>query len=150
MLSRMLRIHEEFCSDPLVNCTKLVKILEVCRKTVVRDIAFMRDRLDLPIEFDPRIQAYRYAYPVDSFPGATAASVKTISGLRQSVAARDRYIAYLTRSLAEAYAFPGAKKFTPAWIEYGRQLRRQVNSGADDTATPVFLRSEILPFARAS
>jgi predicted DNA-binding transcriptional regulator YafY len=67
-LERMLRIHEQLRRDPLVNCTKLVKLLEVCRKTVVRDIAFMRDRLDLPIEFDPRIQAYRYTQPVNAFP----------------------------------------------------------------------------------
>ena len=67
-LERMLRIHEALRRNALVNCTKLVKSLEVCRKTVVRDIAFMRDRLDLPIEFDPRIQAYRYTQPVSSFP----------------------------------------------------------------------------------
>jgi proteasome accessory factor B len=64
----MLRIHEELRRDALVNCTKLVRLLEVCRKTVLRDIAFMRDRLDLPIEFDPRIQAYRYTQPVNAFP----------------------------------------------------------------------------------
>ena len=64
----MLRIHEELRRDALVNCTKLVQQLEVCRKTVVRDIAFMRDRLDLPIDYDPRIQAYRYTQPVNAFP----------------------------------------------------------------------------------
>jgi proteasome accessory factor B len=67
-LERMLRIHEELRRDTLVNCTKLVKLLEVSRKTVVRDIAFMRDRLDLPIEYEPGIQAYRYSHAVSSFP----------------------------------------------------------------------------------
>src|SRR5436305_10268740 len=67
-LERMLKIHDELRRGTLVNCTRLVKALEVCRKTVVRDIAFMRDRLDLPIEFDARIQAYRYAHPVNAFP----------------------------------------------------------------------------------
>jgi len=67
-LERMLRIHEELRRGALVNCTKLTKLLEVSRKTVVRDIAFMRDRLDLPIEFDARIQAYRYTHPVNAFP----------------------------------------------------------------------------------
>ena len=67
-LERMLRIHEELRRGALINCTRLVEMLEVCRKTVVRDIAFMRDRLDLPIEFDPRIQAYRYTQPVSAFP----------------------------------------------------------------------------------
>lgn len=67
-LERMLRIHDELRRGALVNCTKLVASLEVCRKTIVRDIAFMRDRLDLPIEYDATIQAYRYAHPVNAFP----------------------------------------------------------------------------------
>jgi proteasome accessory factor B len=64
----MLRIHEELRRGALTNCTKLMAVLEVSRKTVVRDIAFMRDRLDLPIEFDAQIQAYRYTHPVNAFP----------------------------------------------------------------------------------
>ncbi len=67
-LERMLKIHDELRRGTLVNCTKLVKSLEVSRKTIVRDIAFMRDRLDLPIEFDAQIQAYRYTHPVNAFP----------------------------------------------------------------------------------
>lgn len=67
-LERMLRIHDELRRGALVNCTRLVRTLEVSRKTIVRDIAFMRDRLDLPIEFDPRISAYRYTSPVNAFP----------------------------------------------------------------------------------
>jgi len=64
----MLRIHDELRRNTLPNCTKLCKLLEVSRKTVIRDIAFMRDRLDLPIEFDLAIQSYRYTHPVSSFP----------------------------------------------------------------------------------
>lgn len=64
----MLRIHDELRRGAFTNCTKLVALLGVCRKTVLRDIAFMRDRLDLPIEFDLGIQAYRYTHPVNSFP----------------------------------------------------------------------------------
>jgi predicted DNA-binding transcriptional regulator YafY len=67
-LQRMLKIHDELRRDALVNCTKLMKSLEVSRKTVVRDIAFMRDQLNLPIEFDAQIQAYRYTHPVNAFP----------------------------------------------------------------------------------
>ena len=67
-LERMLKIHDELRRGALVNCTKLVRTLEVSRKTIVRDIAFMRDRLDLPIEYDPLIFAYRYTHPVNAFP----------------------------------------------------------------------------------
>ena len=64
----MLKIHDELRRGALTNCTKLMSTLEVSRKTIVRDIAFMRDRLELPIEFDAQIQAYRYTQPVTSFP----------------------------------------------------------------------------------
>src|SRR5262245_33684644 len=67
-IERMLRIHEELRRGAFTNCTKLARILEVSRKTIVRDIAFMRDRLELPIEFDAPINAYRYTHPVSAFP----------------------------------------------------------------------------------
>lgn len=67
-IERMLRIHEELRRGAFTNCTKLARMLEVSRKTIVRDIAFMRDRLELPIEFDPAINAYRYTHPVSAFP----------------------------------------------------------------------------------
>jgi predicted DNA-binding transcriptional regulator YafY len=67
-LERMMKIHDQLRRGALVNCTQLMQALEVSRKTVVRDIAFMRDRLDLPIEFDTQIQVYRYTQPVNSFP----------------------------------------------------------------------------------
>lgn len=67
-IERMLRIHEELRRGAFTNCTKLAGTLEVSRKTIVRDIAFMRDRLELPIEFDARINAYRYTQTVSAFP----------------------------------------------------------------------------------
>jgi predicted DNA-binding transcriptional regulator YafY len=67
-LERMLRIHEELRRSEHTNCTKLAATFEVSRKTIVRDIAFMRDRLDLPIEFDPQTNGYRYSRPVSAFP----------------------------------------------------------------------------------
>jgi proteasome accessory factor B len=67
-IERMLRIHEELRRGAFTNCSKLARLLEVSRKTIVRDVAFMRDRLELPIEFDARINAYRYTHPVSAFP----------------------------------------------------------------------------------
>jgi proteasome accessory factor B len=64
----MLRIHEELQDGRLTNCTKLAEILEVSTKTVMRDVAFMRDRLYLPIEYVENLYAYRYECPVGSFP----------------------------------------------------------------------------------
>ncbi|WP_414660370.1 helix-turn-helix transcriptional regulator [Horticoccus sp. 23ND18S-11] len=67
-IERMLRIHDELRRGAFTNCTKLARTLEVSRKTIVRDIAFMRDRLELPIEFQPQLNAYRYTHPVSAFP----------------------------------------------------------------------------------
>src|SRR5438270_780146 len=67
-LERMLKIHDALTGRSRVNATHLMAQLEVSRKTVVRDLAFMRERLELPIEFDASEQAYRYTRPVDAFP----------------------------------------------------------------------------------
>ena len=67
-LARMLHIHEELKRGSTLTCTSLGRDLEVARKTLVRDIAYMRDQLGLPIEFDTMHNTYRYTEPVDAFP----------------------------------------------------------------------------------
>ncbi|MBA3849155.1 MAG: DNA-binding protein [Opitutus sp.] len=67
-LARMLRIHETLQDGRQTNCTKLAEHLEVSPKTIMRDLAFMRDQLDLPCEYDPQTFTWRYAYPVKNFP----------------------------------------------------------------------------------
>ena len=67
-IERMLRIHEELQRGAITNCSKLAEGLEVSTRTVCRDIEFMRDRLELPIEFDPHRNAYRYTRAVAAFP----------------------------------------------------------------------------------
>ena len=67
-LARMMRIHEELQDGRLTNCTKLAKKFEASTKTIMRDLAFMRDQLDLPVEYDPKTYSWRYTYPVKNFP----------------------------------------------------------------------------------
>lgn len=66
--ARMLKIHEELKDGRLTNCTRLAKQFEVSTKTIMRDLAFMRDQLDLPAEYDPQTYSWRYGYPVENFP----------------------------------------------------------------------------------
>ena len=63
-----MRIHGQQRSGSLPNCRKLAEELEVSSKTVQRDIDFMRDRLGLPIEYDPLRFGYHYTEEVTSFP----------------------------------------------------------------------------------
>ncbi|MFP4261557.1 MAG: helix-turn-helix transcriptional regulator [Opitutales bacterium] len=64
----MLKIHGELQEDHLPNATILSRKLETSTKTINRDIAFMRDQLGLPIEWDAQSNGYRYNGYVDGFP----------------------------------------------------------------------------------
>jgi len=67
-LDRMMEIHESIKRSNFPNATTLAKKLEVSTKTIHRDIQFMRDRWNLPIEFDAAYNGFRYTHSVESFP----------------------------------------------------------------------------------
>jgi proteasome accessory factor B len=67
-LERMLRIHQALQSGKFPNASTLVREIEVATKTIHRDIEFMRDRLNLPIEFNPARNGYFYNGEVSAFP----------------------------------------------------------------------------------
>ncbi|HVV72968.1 MAG TPA: WYL domain-containing protein [Verrucomicrobiae bacterium] len=67
-LERMLRIHQAIQSGTFPNATGLAAELEVSPKSIYRDLEFMRDRLDLPLEFDRRRLGYYYTEEVSAFP----------------------------------------------------------------------------------
>src|SRR5438552_9294052 len=67
-LERMLRIHQAIQSGKFPNASKLALELEVSTKSIHRDIEFMRDRLDLPIEYNGARFGYAYTEEVNAFP----------------------------------------------------------------------------------
>ncbi len=64
----MLRIHQAIQSGKYPNASRLALELEVSTKSIHRDIDFMRDRLDLPIEYDGSRFGYHYTEEVNAFP----------------------------------------------------------------------------------
>lgn len=64
----MLRIHQALQSGKFPNATSLAREIEVAAKTIHRDIEFMRDRMNLPIQFDIPRNGYFYAGEVNAFP----------------------------------------------------------------------------------
>lgn len=64
----MLQIHAAIQAGKLPNAQTLSVELEVSSRSILRDIDFMRDRLDLPIEYDARNFGYVYTKPVTAFP----------------------------------------------------------------------------------
>lgn len=67
-LERMLRIHEALQKGETVTRGILARRLEVVEKTVQRDLNFMRDRLGLPVAYEPAVHGYRYTAAVKAFP----------------------------------------------------------------------------------
>ena len=67
-LERMLRIHQALQAGGWPNASQLAREVEVSTKTIHRDIDFMRDRLNLPIEFAPANNGYFYTGEVSAFP----------------------------------------------------------------------------------
>jgi proteasome accessory factor B len=64
----MLRIHQAIQSGKFPNASSLARELEVSTKSIHRDIEFMRDRLDLPVEYDSARFGYCYTEEVNAFP----------------------------------------------------------------------------------
>lgn len=64
----MLRIHQAIQSGKFPNASTLARDLEVSTKSIHRDIEFMRDRLELPIEYDGARFGYHYTQEVNAFP----------------------------------------------------------------------------------
>ena len=64
----MLRIHQALQAGGFPNASKLAREAEVSTKTIHRDVEFMRDRLNLPIEYDARRNGYHYTGEVSGFP----------------------------------------------------------------------------------
>ncbi len=67
-MERMLRIHQAVQARSYPNATRLAAELEVCTKSVHRDLDFMRDRMLLPLEFDWSRKGYYYTQEVTAFP----------------------------------------------------------------------------------
>ncbi|HZM02957.1 MAG TPA: WYL domain-containing protein [Candidatus Saccharimonadales bacterium] len=67
-LERMLRIHQAIHAKSYPNAVTLARELEVSTKSIHRDFEFMRDRLQLPLEYDNDHKGYYYTEEVTNFP----------------------------------------------------------------------------------
>jgi proteasome accessory factor B len=64
----MLRIHQAVQAGENPTAKSLAAEFEVSTKCVLRDVEFMRDRLQLPIAFDFTRNGFRYTQEVGAFP----------------------------------------------------------------------------------
>ncbi|MGV3533076.1 MAG: helix-turn-helix transcriptional regulator [Chthoniobacteraceae bacterium] len=67
-MERIMRLHQRINSGRFPNCRSLAEELEVSTRTILRDLEFMRDRLEYPIEYDAQQFGFFYTKPVTEFP----------------------------------------------------------------------------------
>ena len=67
-LERIFEFHNLIQAGKYPNCTTLARKFEVHLRTVNRDLEFMRDRLQLPLEYDSERRGFYYTKPVENFP----------------------------------------------------------------------------------
>lgn len=63
-----MHIHQALAAEKFPRAVSLARELEVNEKTIRRDIEFMRNRLNLPVEFDYVRNGYHYTSEVSAFP----------------------------------------------------------------------------------
>jgi proteasome accessory factor B len=61
-------IHAAIRSGRYPNCSQLAEELSVQRKTIQRDITFMRDELNLPVKYADSLHGFYYDTDVSDFP----------------------------------------------------------------------------------
>src|SRR5512140_882498 len=77
---RMYRIYGWLKHGEYPNCGRVVAEFEVERKTALRDIAFMQDRMGMPIAYDDKRHGYYFEGPAPEF-GPVALSERDLFGL---------------------------------------------------------------------
>ena len=67
-MGRIIEIHRFLVARRYPNCSMLVREFEVSRQTVLLDIRYMRDQMDLPVEWSRDRNGYHYTKDVVDFP----------------------------------------------------------------------------------
>ncbi len=63
-----MKFHNLIRAGNYPNCSMMARKFRVHLRTVNRDVQFMRDRLGLPLEYDPGKRGFYYTRRVDQFP----------------------------------------------------------------------------------
>jgi predicted DNA-binding transcriptional regulator YafY len=75
----MIRIRERIQEGGWPNCVGMAAEFEVSVRTLKRDLEFMRDRLQLPIEYNSRRHGFYFTRPVDAGPGLTLSEAEEMA-----------------------------------------------------------------------
>jgi predicted DNA-binding transcriptional regulator YafY len=119
-LPRIYFIDREIASGKFPNTGKLAKKYEASISTIGRDIAFMKDRLDAPIEYDALRRGYYYSEPNYRVPaGFTSAEDLLALDMAKSILSlyRDTPIYDAAKELLDSITAPLVREGKTDWFE---------------------------------
>ncbi len=128
---RILQIHEKVRAGEFPNCATLAAHFEVSTKTMHRDVDFMRDSLNLPIEYDVKRHGFYYTKTVDKFPGASITEQEMFALL------------VADKAIAQYHGTPFQKPLRMAFEKLTEQLDNRTRYSMDDLQGALSFR----PFA---
>lgn len=79
ILARILRIQQLMEKGGFPNCSAFAREFEVSERTIHRDLDFMRDRLEMPIEYDSRKRGFYFSSPIETFPAITVTEADLVA-----------------------------------------------------------------------
>jgi proteasome accessory factor B len=139
-MERILRIHDQLQARRFPNCTTLGRDIEVCTRTIKRDLDFMKYRLGLPIEYDQRRNGYHYSHPVPTLPSLPVSEGELFALLIAKKAVAQYHGTPFYRPLEAAYRrltqqLPSDRAFTVQGLEQAVSFRP---FAPDDTDLEMF------------
>jgi predicted DNA-binding transcriptional regulator YafY len=119
-LPRIYFIDREIAAGTYPNTVKLAKAYETSVPTISRDIEFMRDMLEAPIEYDYQHKGYYYAEKTFRLPAAfTSANDMLALGMAKTLLSlyRNTPIHEAASHLLESITAPLEDRRNPEWYE---------------------------------
>jgi predicted DNA-binding transcriptional regulator YafY len=119
-LPRIYFIDREIASGSFPNTRTLAEAYETGTATISRDIEFMRDMMNAPIEYDFKRKGYYYTEKTFRLPAAFACAEDMLAlGMTKTLLSlyHDTPIYAVTRQLMESIAAPLADTQNPRWYE---------------------------------
>jgi predicted DNA-binding transcriptional regulator YafY len=119
-LPRIYFIDREIAAGKFPNTAKLAKEYETSMSTISRDIAFMKDMLNAPIEYDALRRGYYYSQPNYRIPaGFTTAEDLLALGMAKSILSlyRNTPLYNAAKDLLNSITAPLARDGEPDWFE---------------------------------
>lgn len=86
LLERLYSFHQDIINDRYPNATTLMNQFEISLATARRDIAYLRDRLLAPLEFDQKLNGFYYTETDFSLPFTKSPKILFLMGMIQKLA----------------------------------------------------------------